>query len=107
LNIVIPAKQTSGKNVAGSNAVLNSIRNGPVKANAKTSIKPVQHKGEVVVPSLNPKTAIQSSSGSATQKQKQQVNKRKQRPASPGIRGKVAEGPYKAYAKTLKSNANI
>jgi hypothetical protein len=81
---------------------LNKIRNGPVKPNIKASSKLGQRLDEV---KIHPQVKRPQSSGQieSRPKPKPQVNRAKPRPASPGIRGKVAEVPYKAYANTLKS----
>jgi hypothetical protein len=85
------------------NAALNKIRNGPVKPNVKvTANKLTQHIGEVSRP-IQGNRPVSLGKLERHQKPKPQPGRKKQRPASPGIRGKVAEVPYKAYANTLKS----
>jgi hypothetical protein len=90
----IQKKAINRVEATNTNNILSSYRNGPVKVNPGTSLP--QGSAQKSIPNKPQEQPI-------AKKIRVQSSQHK-RPASPGIRGKIYEEPYKNYVNTLKSN---
>ena len=87
--------------VTAPNNVLSSFRNGPVKAGLTVSAKPYPKTSDITKPrNPTPIARDQAAPKPVPVKKQRPSTAQHARPASPGIRGKVAEAPYKGAIKS-------
>ncbi len=104
------------------NNVLSSFRNGPVRpgvsAKAPVAVPAAVHRPSTASRQRNPTPMSRDPSGSSVSgaaaakiqpptKKQRPYTAQHARPASPGIRGKVADAPYKSYANSIRSTGIV
>ena len=84
-------------------SALKAVRAGPVKASGITKVV----KQQDVQPRKKVAGAQDSSTHPKPVRKPKSAPAQHARPSSPGIRGKVAEAPYKSYANSLKCKQHM